>query len=59
MSSAKKTALEVEPYDHKIFGYGFMVHYGEWRALLFRSSEEDARRDGETYVRSTGRWVDE
>ena len=35
---------------------GFRVHYGEWRYLMFRTTREAALRDGEAYLRETGRW---
>jgi hypothetical protein len=59
-----KHTLELEPIVHN--GYdivkrpvsGFVVHYGRWRWLLFRTTREAAIRDGETYLRATGRWIE-
>lgn len=56
--------IELEPFVHN--GYdlvkkpiaGFLVHYGKWRWLMFRCTEESARTDGEAYLRTSGRWVE-
>jgi len=58
------TMIELEPYVHN--GYelvkkpvaGFMVHYGKSRYLMFRTTREAALRDGEEYLRRTGRWIE-
>jgi hypothetical protein len=58
------TSIEIEAGTHN--GYdlvkrpvsGFFVHYGPLRFLMFRTTREAALRDGETYLRETGRWVE-
>lgn len=64
MCTNSVTKLEVEPMIHNGYDvikkpvHGFMVHYGQYRCLMFRVTREAALQDGEAYVRDTGRWVD-